>query len=49
MMCFLACREAVRAMKNGGCIVNVVVCPVVQLTVGMIAYVIVKVGVVVLM
>lgn len=43
--CFLACREAVRAMKNGGRIVNVAARPAVQPTAGMIAYATAKAGV----
>ena len=43
--CFLACREAVRAMKNGGRIVNVAARPAVTPTPGMIAYATAKAGV----
>lgn len=46
--CFLACREAVRAMRRtggGGRIVNVAARPVVQPAGGMIAYVAAKAGV----
>ena len=45
--CFLACREAVRAMRRGGGgrIVNVAARPVVQPTAGMIAYATSKAGV----
>lgn len=43
--CFLACREAVRAMKNGGRIVNVAARPAVTPTAGMIAYATAKAGV----
>jgi NAD(P)-dependent dehydrogenase (short-subunit alcohol dehydrogenase family) len=43
--CFLACREAVRAMKAGGRIVNVAARPAVTPTAGMIAYATAKAGV----
>lgn len=43
--CFLTCREAVRAMKSGGRIVNVAARPAVQPTAGMIAYATAKAGV----
>jgi NAD(P)-dependent dehydrogenase (short-subunit alcohol dehydrogenase family) len=43
--CFLACREAVRAMKSGGRIVNVAARPAVTPTAGMIAYATAKAGV----
>ena len=43
--CFLACREAVRAMKTGGRIVNVAARPAVTPTPGMIAYATAKAGV----
>jgi NAD(P)-dependent dehydrogenase (short-subunit alcohol dehydrogenase family) len=43
--CFLACREAVRAMKKGGRIVNVAARPVQVPTPGMIAYATAKAGV----
>lgn len=43
--CFLACREAVRAMKTGGRIVNVAARPAVTPTAGMIAYATAKAGV----
>ena len=43
--CILACREAVRAMKSGGRIVNVAARPAVTPTAGMIAYATAKAGV----
>jgi len=43
--CFLTCREAVRAMKHGGRIVNVAARPAVTPTPGMIAYATAKAGV----
>jgi len=43
--CFLTCREAVRAMKSGGRIVNVAARPAVTPTAGMIAYATAKAGV----
>jgi NAD(P)-dependent dehydrogenase (short-subunit alcohol dehydrogenase family) len=43
--CFLACREAVRAMRSGGRIVNVAARPAVTPTAGMIAYATAKAGV----
>src|SRR3569623_743889 len=43
--CFLACREAVRAMKTGGRIVNVAARPAVTPTAGMLAYATAKAGV----
>jgi NAD(P)-dependent dehydrogenase (short-subunit alcohol dehydrogenase family) len=43
--CFLACREAVRAMRSGGRIVNVAARPAVTPTTGMIAYATAKAGV----
>lgn len=43
--CFLACREAVRAMKHGGRIVNVAARPALTPTAGMIAYATAKAGV----
>ncbi|HUJ61775.1 MAG TPA: SDR family oxidoreductase [Kofleriaceae bacterium] len=45
--CFLACREAVRALRRsgGGRIVNVAARPAVQPTAGMIAYAVAKAGV----
>jgi NAD(P)-dependent dehydrogenase (short-subunit alcohol dehydrogenase family) len=45
LTCFLTCREAVRAMKRGGRIVNVAARPAVTPTAGMIAYATAKAGV----
>jgi NAD(P)-dependent dehydrogenase (short-subunit alcohol dehydrogenase family) len=45
LTCFLCCREAVRAMKSGGRIVNVAARPAVTPTAGMIAYATAKAGV----